>query len=322
MEIKKSLFVLLRNLIFIVLLMSFVLIFLNYLKHFTGLYKNATHNEIFNIDLITLILPIFITFLAFILTTLRWKSEGYFIEGNLLVYKHGILNKQIRHYPIENIESISFDQGFIGKILNYGSVYLVGSTKHKNILIHDIDDPVRCYKYLKKFIAGDSKNSLHNQSLDEIIKKGEDDNIEFKSSFRWDLRQNKVNKDLEKTIMKTIAGFMNSTGGILIIGIDDEGNALGLKGDYNTFQRKTADGFANHFTQTFDVYIGLEYRYLVRIDIQKLEDRDVCIVHIDSSKMPIYLKDDKLNEFYVRTGNSTNMLNVREANTYIKLHWA
>jgi membrane protein YdbS with pleckstrin-like domain len=322
MEIKKSLYVLLRNLIVVVVLMILLITISNYLKHYTNIYVgSSTHTQMFITDLMTIAVPLFITFLAFLITTLRWKSESYSIKDNLIVYKHGVLNKQIRNYPIENIESISFDQSLLGKVFNYGSIYLIGSAKHKNILMVNIDNPHKFYLYIKKYISGNVINSFKDQSLDEIIKKSENDNIEFKSSFRWDFRQNKVNKDLEKTIMKTIAGFMNSSGGILVIGINDEGSILGIEADYRTLQKKTADGFANLFTQTFYTYIGLEYRYLVRIDFEKIENKDICTVHVNQSTVPIYLKDDKLSEFYVRTGNSTNMLNVREANTYIKLHW-
>jgi membrane protein YdbS with pleckstrin-like domain len=321
MIVKKSLFVLLRNLIAILVLMTLLLISLDFLKHYTDIYNKFSHSQIFILDLLTLVIPLVITFVAFIVTTLRWKAESYSVEENLLIQKNGILNKQIRHFPIENIESISFGQSVLGKLFNYGTIYLIGSTRHKNINLENIDNPNESYSYLKRYISGNRSNSFHELGLNEIIQKGENDNIEFKSSFRWDLRQNKVNKQLEKVIMKTITAFLNSLGGILVIGIDDNGTVVGIESDYNTLQKKSSDGFANHFTQTFDAYIGLEYRHLVLIDFQKIENRDICTVHVNASNVPIYLKDSNVNEFYIRTGNSTNMLNVREANTYIQLHW-
>jgi predicted HTH transcriptional regulator len=36
-------------------------------------------------------------------------------------------------------------------------------------------------------------------------------------------------------ILKTIAAFMNSEGGTLIVGVDDSGNILGVEKDYETF---------------------------------------------------------------------------------------
>jgi len=71
-----------------------------------------------------------------------------------------------------------------------------------------------------------------------IIDKGENDLIEFKSSLRWDYRQDKVNKALETVIVKTISAFLNTEGGMLFIGIDDDGNTLGLENDYITLSKK------------------------------------------------------------------------------------
>jgi predicted HTH transcriptional regulator len=48
----------------------------------------------------------------------------------------------------------------------------------------------------------------------------------------------------------TIAGFMNKNGGILLIGIDDNGKILGLKNDMETLKKKNVDGFLQHFTHT------------------------------------------------------------------------
>ena len=59
--------------------------------------------------------------------------------------------------------------------------------------------------------------------LQTLIAQGESANLEFKSSFRWDLRENKVNRALEGVILKTLAGYMNGNGGTLLIGVADDG---------------------------------------------------------------------------------------------------
>jgi hypothetical protein len=63
-----------------------------------------------------------------------------------------------------------------------------------------------------------------DQEVAALITKGESAEIEFKSSARWDMRQNKLNKEMEQIVVKTVAGFMNSeTGGMLLIGVEDGG---------------------------------------------------------------------------------------------------
>ena len=55
--------------------------------------------------------------------------------------------------------------------------------------------------------------------LRALIARGESVNLEFKSSFRWDLKENKVNRVLEAVVLKTLAGYMNGNGGTLLIGV-------------------------------------------------------------------------------------------------------
>ena len=71
--------------------------------------------------------------------------------------------------------------------------------------------------------------------------------VEFKSSLRWDVRQNCVNKDLEKVIVKTVAGFLNAHGGTPLIGVDDHGVPVGLVPDFKTLRKKDRDGFCCTF---------------------------------------------------------------------------
>ncbi|MCK4661654.1 MAG: ATP-binding protein, partial [Bacteroidales bacterium] len=66
----------------------------------------------------------------------------------------------------------------------------------------------------------------------KLISHGESSTLEFKSTFRWDMKQSKVNKQLVFVILKTIAGFMNNSGGTLLIGVGDDGKIIGLEKDY------------------------------------------------------------------------------------------
>ena len=70
--------------------------------------------------------------------------------------------------------------------------------------------------------------------LDEMIAEGESGDLEFKSSLRWSYRESRLDKKLEQVIMKSIAAFSNCEGGTLLIGVDDEGELLGLDYDCTT----------------------------------------------------------------------------------------
>ena len=79
-------------------------------------------------------------------------------------------------------------------------------------------------------------HSALEENLGALIAQGEGPKLEFKSSFRWDYKQDKLNRGLENAVLKTLAGFMNGQGGTLLIGVDDSGEVLGLEKDYETLE--------------------------------------------------------------------------------------
>ncbi|HYW09482.1 MAG TPA: DUF262 domain-containing protein, partial [Longimicrobium sp.] len=65
---------------------------------------------------------------------------------------------------------------------------------------------------LNQFLEGitSTAGTQEHVSLPEMIAEGESDELEFKSSFRWDVREGVVNRKLEEVIVKTVAAFANS----------------------------------------------------------------------------------------------------------------
>ena len=158
-------------------------------------------------------------------------------------------------------------------------------------------------------------------SIEHLLKGKEDENLEFKSSLRWDYRENRVNKELELATIKNVAGFLNKDGGTILIGIDDDKKELGLKADYETLAKKNSDGFVLHLTNLIESTIGREFSKYISIQIQKIAENDVCKIDIDASKIPVYVKHNGAEEFYVRTSNQTKSMGIKTAHEYIKLHW-
>ena len=77
------------------------------------------------------------------------------------------------------------------------------------------------------------------EPIAEVAKRGESDSLEFKSSARWNMRAGKRDDAMETVIAKTVAAFMNSGGGTLLIGVDDDGRLIGLGPDYATLKTPT-----------------------------------------------------------------------------------
>ena len=158
-------------------------------------------------------------------------------------------------------------------------------------------------------------------NYEEIISDGENDYVEFKSSLRWDYDQENVSRVMEYVVAKTLAAFMNSGGGKLFIGVKDDGEILGIEKDYQTFKNKNKDGFFLQLTQVINQYLGKEFNQYVSAKIINISSKDVCVVTITSSAMPVFLKTSNKEEFFVRASASSQPMSIREANEYIKTHW-
>ena len=254
----------------------------------------------------------------------RWYRESFQIRKGEIIHARGVLYRHKTTIPLDNVVSVSHRQSPLGKLTKYGTVELISSNTSKKVRLENVPTPDECVDLILKFkrFSADKKTKVGpidtRVNVLDLLNKDEHENLEFKSTFRWDTRQNTVNKVLEKSVMKTIAAFLNSQGGHLVIGIGDNKTIVGLASDYNSLVRKDADGFENHFTQVFHNMIGAEFRQFVKLNWSQADGKECCVVSISQSHKPVYLKgDNNGEEFYIRTGNGTTSLKLSEANTYI-----
>lgn len=163
-------------------------------------------------------------------------------------------------------------------------------------------------------------------TIDELISEGESNELEFKSSMRWDYRNEEVNKQLENVILKSVAAFGNSAGGKLIIGVDDSGEILGLERDYASLHGGR-DQFEQHLRNLVNNAFGKQFAASsVHFNFHEFEDSEVCLIDVRESNNPLYVETtdkngQKSKKFYVRSGNTTQELDVDEVGDYIKTHF-
>lgn len=156
------------------------------------------------------------------------------------------------------------------------------------------------------------------RDITKIISGGEDERAEFKSSIRYDYLRKVTNRDLELVIAKTIVGFMNAKGGRLIIGVDDDGEILGLEKDFKTLKHKNRDGYEREIFRIISIHLGHKACFSNHISFYEINDKEVCVVDIEASNEPVYVNNGSGTTFYVRTGNATYPLTVKETVDYLK----
>lgn len=160
-------------------------------------------------------------------------------------------------------------------------------------------------------------------TLEDLIAEGENEDLEFKETFRWDVRQETVNKDLEKVILKTIAAFSNAQGGRLLIGVADNGEVIGLERDYKSFGGGGKDKFELHLTNLVQKSFGQSFAATkVAVTFPEVSGVEFCSIEIRPANKPTFLEvsmkgGPPQERFYVRSGNSSPELPLSEAQAYI-----
>jgi hypothetical protein len=162
-----------------------------------------------------------------------------------------------------------------------------------------------------------------DQEIAASIARGESPELEFKASARWDVRENKLNREMEKVVVKTVAAFLNSeAGGTLLIGIQDGGTVLGLEHDFKTLgKRQDRDGYENFLTTLLLGTYGKDCSPLIQITFHQVNGKDVCRIIAKPSPKPVFVKDEKGEHLFIRAGNSTRFLSTKEAIDYCKIRW-
>jgi len=167
-----------------------------------------------------------------------------------------------------------------------------------------------------------------DQQILDLIAQGESAQLEFKSTARWDLRENKKNPAMEEVILKTVAAFLNSEGGTLLIGIADDGTILGLQPDYKTLKKPDRDGFELWLTGDLLLKaLGNDLAPHISVSFGIIDTQDICKVTIQPSPRAAYCEIKNKNGqseecFFIRAGNQTKHLTKpSEITNYTQTRW-
>ncbi len=164
-------------------------------------------------------------------------------------------------------------------------------------------------------------------TIAELIKHGESGEmgsgrLEFKSTLEWDIKENKNNPQLLNSTLKTVVSFLNTDGGILLIGVEDNGNIHGIEKDKELTKGKSNDSFELRLRDLIRDQIGEAFSQFIKVKFENFEGKYVCVVDVLKSVEPAFLKETKSvdKQFYIRSGNRTSALNTEEFYKHLKAH--
>ncbi len=149
--------------------------------------------------------------------------------------------------------------------------------------------------------------------LGSLIESGENDRLEFKSTIRWNLKTDKPDKGIEIAWLKSIVAFLNSEGGVLLVGIDDTGDIVGIDHD----KLENEDRYLLYVNNKIQQHIGLEHARSIRFNLEPIGGAKVLVVECVPTSSPVFLREGKNESFFIRVGPGTRKLSISEVLAYV-----
>lgn len=176
-------------------------------------------------------------------------------------------------------------------------------------------------------------NHTFDQSMthDEICLLDEGPYLEFKSSALWSRFLNK--EDIEKgsgdlkkygqdtskvIIAKTLVSFLNTDGGVLVVGIKEnkvqnKNEVIGIESEYKKLKDPCADGYRRMILDFiikpyFPSFIFNEFNKYFEIIFREIEGKYLCVMRVRKSDKKVFLSIKKEELFYIRIDASSRMI--------------
>ena len=208
------------------------------------------------------------------------------------------------------------------------NVRLTFDHKVEQVIQEIVDSNFDLYKRITddRAFGAEFKNHLFDQylrshrSAEELIKQGESKTLEFKSTLRWNLVEDrKDDKRITHAALKTIAAFLNTEGGDLLLGVADDGSIVGIERD----RLNDHDKFMLHLAQAVRSGLGDRAGTCIDPKVQIVDGKSVCVVSCQRSPEPVFLawkgvETETDGDFFVRSGPGTVKLSPDDVKEYVR----
>ena len=153
----------------------------------------------------------------------------------------------------------------------------------------------------------------------------EDKTVELKQTFALETNKKhhlyrKKNKELTNGKVESVMAFLNTEGGTLIIGVDDEGRTIGineeivlLHGSDDKYLRAVKDCMRDEIGRA-------NLASYVNFTIETESNKKLLVITCQKSTEPVYSADGSF--FKVRIGSSNESLKVRDCVQYVNEHFS
>jgi len=179
------------------------------------------------------------------------------------------------------------------------------------------DDGLR-YIYLPdKELDTDELKTALAASIDDLRAKGEGQYIEFKADIFGPEPKVKDHNEAQNIVQEAL-GFINQYGGVILIGVTNEGEVVGIEDGYERAKgrRYVQDEYDMALRQKLSSKVGARF-YLIKFET--VQGKVVCRIEVQASPdRPVYYEEEHL---YVREGSMTKRMSAKKANDHIHTRW-
>lgn len=145
-------------------------------------------------------------------------------------------------------------------------------------------------EYPDSLISADEATAQQADEITALVADGEHEGLELKSTLRWDLKLGAVSKEIERSVLETVAGLLDSKeGGRLLIGVSDDGDVLGLEPDDASLRKEAKDDrdlFELHPMQALAHRLGESAAAFFTVTYHGIAGKDVCQVTSSPATTP------------------------------------
>lgn len=173
--------------------------------------------------------------------------------------------------------------------------------------------------------AGDESDPADD--IRRVIAAGESKVVEFKSTGRKNLHTGEKNAAMEWSVLKSVAGFMNNSGGTLLVGVADDGAIVGIEEDYPFLgSKRNTDGWELWLVDLLTRSLGKAAATDVSLGYGEMGGLTVARIDVGPAARPVFAsgkngKGDVKEAFLVRISSSTQQLTGPEAHDYQRKRW-
>jgi len=175
----------------------------------------------------------------------------------------------------------------------------------------------------KKMVDLKSENVSMAMTIEKLLAGGETSYCEFKESLSLNVRNSEQkdfkpvkDKGIEKACLKNVIAFLNTDGGTILVGVEDENCTV--SGTENEIKKlfKTKDDFRQYVDNLITHRIGEGFLPNIKISYPEIDHTEVLRINVKrSANTPAFLKPEEA--FYTRVSASTRELKNKHLADYI-----